>query len=293
MLQSAFAQMLQSPTQMQRLLAALASQTMNPMPEPPPPGAQQPSQQLQHYEPPIDYSRGYNPEQVNPQYDPASSTPLPVMSSPLRRPDELAAYDRIAEDDDRLQKTYTDAAEIEEDVNALHSSINSLIESLGLDPNAMEPSHGQDAHLHEQAAVNPHDTLMSSSGIAGETDGDALAQDFDFDQFLTDLTRHDEENTDYTQFTDKLDQSTRNDGSASLNDPSPEQLTAFLDEVQSGGSDGTISPVTSFRQESPEFQPKRGSKRKSDIAGISTEEHSTSRRSNKQPLPGTKSKRKR
>jgi heat shock transcription factor len=157
----------------------------------------------------------------------------------------------------------------------------------------MDPSHGQDGHTQAQPAVNPHDTIMpSSSGLGGEAQGDPSVQDFDFDQFLTDLTLHGDENTDYTQFADKLDQSTRNDGSAPINDPSPEQLTAFLDEVQST-SDGTVSPVTSFRHDSPEIQPKRGSKRKSDVAGILTEEYSTGRRSNKQSSPTTKSKRKR
>jgi len=213
------------------------------------------------------------------------------MSSPLHRSDQLASYDHLAEDNNRLQKTYRDAAEIEQDVNALHSSINSLIESLGLDPTVMDPSQSQDAHPLEQSAVNPHDTIMPSSGGLGD-EGDTSGQDFDFDQFLTDLTRHGDENADYTQFADKLDQSTRNDGSAPINEPSPEQLTAFLDEVQSP-SDGTVSPVTSFRHDSPEIQPKRGNKRKSDVAGISTEEHSTGRRTNKQTSPATKPKRKR
>jgi heat shock transcription factor len=253
---------------------------------------QQPLQQLQHYGPPVDYSQGFYPEQINPQYNPTSSAPLPVVSPPLHQSDGLTSYDHVAEDDSRLQKTYRDAAEIEEDVNALHSSINSLIESLGLDPNVVESAHGQDAHSHGQSAVNPHDTVISADGLGSEMHGDISGQDFDFDQFLTDLTRHGDENTDYTQFADKLDQSARNDGSAAINDPSPEQLTAFLDEVQSP-SDGTVSPVASFRNESPEIQPKRGSKRKSDIAGISAEEHSTGRRTNKQTSPGTKSKRKR
>jgi heat shock transcription factor len=292
MLQAAFAQMLQSPGQMQRLLAALASQSMNPMPEPPPPpGMQQPSQQLQHYGPPIDYSGGYNPDQFHQQYNPASSLPLPVISSPLHQSDELASYDRLAEDHNHLQKTYRDAAEIEEDVNALHSSLNSLIESLGLDPNVMDSSsHGQDAAHLQQQAVNPHDTVMSSGGLGGDTQ-DSSAQDFDFDQFLTDLSRHGDEHTDYTQFADKLDSSTRNDGSTPINDPSPEQLTAFLDEVQST-SDGTVSPVAGFRHDSPQSNTKRGSKRKSEVAGIPAEEHSTGRRM-KLSSPGTKSKRKR
>jgi hypothetical protein len=294
MLQAAFAQMLQSPGQMQRLLSALASQSMNPMPEPPPPpGTQQSSQQLQQYDAPIDYSGMYNPDQLNPQYDPTLSIPLPIMSSPLHRSGELASYDSLAEDNNRLQKTYRDAAEIEEDVDALHTSINSLIESLGLDPNVMEvPSHSQNTQMQEQSAVNPHDTVMSSNGLGGDTQGDLSGQDFDFDQFLTDLSRHGDENADYTQFAEKLDSTVRNDGSTPINDPSPEQLTAFLDEVQST-SDGTVSPVAGFTRASPELNPKRGSKRKSEVAGIPAEEHSTGKRINKQSSPGTKSKRKR
>jgi len=286
MLQAAFAQMLQSPGQMQRLLAALASQSMNSMPEPPP-GMQQSSQQLQHYDPPIDYSGVYNPDQ---QYDDPISS-VPIVSSPLHGSGELASHDSLTEDNNRLQKTYRDAAEIEEDVNALHTSINSLIESLGLDPNVMEvSSHGQDTQ--EQSAVNPHDTVMSSSGLGGDIQGDLSGQDFDFDQFLTDLSRHGDENADYTQFAEKLDSTVRNDGSTPINDPSAEQLTAFLDDVQST-SDGTVSPVASFTRPSPELNPKRGSKRKSEVAGIPAEEHSTGKRTNKQSSPGTKSKRKR
>jgi hypothetical protein len=266
---NAFAQMLQSPTQMQRLLAALASQSINPMQDQPSsqPGMQS-SQQLQPYDPPIDYSRAYNPDQANSAFAPASS-PLPIVSP---QPDGVISFDHIAENEDRLQRTYTDVAEIEEDVDALHTSINSLIESLGLDPDVLASSHAQDAQPHQQASVNPHDTLMSSG--LDETQGDQSGQDFDFDAFLTDLTREGDGNTDYTHFADKLDPSAR---SEPINDPSPEQLTAFLDEVAS--PDGPVSPI-SFRHDSPDVQPKRGGKRKSDVAGISTEDQNTGKRAN-------------
>jgi len=194
--------------------------------------------------------------------------------------------DHIEENDSRLQKTYRDTAEIEEDVNALHSSINSLIESLGLDPNVMESSHRQD----DLSTIIPSDPVISSASTAGaDAQGDPLTQDFDFDQFLTDLSRQGEENTDYTQFADKLDQSTLSDASTTINNPSPEQLTTFLEEVQVP-LDDSIPPVTSFRSE---IELKRGSKRKSEVAGIS-EEHNTGRRTMKLTSPaGMKSKRKR
>lgn len=290
--QNAFAQMLQSPTQMQRLLAALASQSINPMHEQPPsPPGMQLSQQLQPYDPPIDYSRAYNLDQSNPPFAPASS--LPIVSPPLNQSDGVVSFDHIAEDENRLQRTYSDVAEINEDVEALHTRINSLLESLGFDPEILASSHGQDAQSHEQSSVNPHDTLMSSetqgnqsqsheqssvnphntlisSGL-NETQGDQ-SQDFDFDAFLTDLTQGDGD-TDYTHFADKLDPSAR---SEPINDPSPEQLPAFLDEVVSP-SDGTVSPI-SFRHDSPDVQPKRSGKRKSDVAGILTEDQSTGKR---------------
>jgi len=199
----------------------------------------------------------------------------------------------VAEESGRLQKTYRDAVEIEEDVDALHTSINSLIESLGLDPNVIELTH--EPHSQEQSAVNPNDTVLSAGGLGSDMHMDPSVQDFDFDQFLTDLSRHGgDENADYTQFADKLDPSTstRSDGSAPINGPSPEQLNTFLDEVQST-SDGTVSPIASFRHDSPEAQPKRGIKRKTDVAGVAPEEHIIGKRSSRQPQTGTKAKRKR
>jgi len=122
-----------------------------------------------------------------------------------------------------------------------------------------------------------------SAGL-DETQGDQSSQEFDFDAFLTDITREGDGNTDYTHFADKLDSSARSDP---INDPSAEQLTAFLDEVASP-SDGTASPI-SFRHDSPDLQPRRGDKRKSDVAGILTEDQSTGKRATN---PATKLKRK-
>jgi heat shock transcription factor len=241
----------------------------------------QPSHQLQPYEPPIDYSRGYTLDQPNTSFTQASAS-LPIVSPPLNMSDGLVSFDHLAENDDRLQRTYTDSAEIDSDVDALRNSINSFIESLGLDPDALASSHGQDAQSHEQASINPHDTVMSS-GI-DETQRDQSGQDFDFDAFLTDFTREGDGNTDYTHFADKLDPSARSDP---INDPSTEQLTAFLDEVTSP-SDGTVSPIN-FRHDSPDLQPRRGGKRKSDVAGISTEDQSTEKRATN---PAIKLKRK-
>jgi heat shock transcription factor len=188
----------------------------------------------------------------------------------LNQSDGVVSFDDMAENENRLQRTYSDVAEIDEDVNALHTRINSLIESLGLDPDVLASSHGQDAQAHEQSSVNPHDTLMSSG--LDETQGDQ-SQDFDFDAFLTDLSREGDGDTDYTHFADKLDPSAR---SEPINDPSPEQLTAFLDEVVSP-SDGTVSPI-SFHHDSPDVQQKRSGKRKSDVAGILAEDQSTGKR---------------
>lgn len=264
---------------MQRLFAALASQSINPMPEQPSSPSGMQSQQLQPYDPPIDYSQAYNPDQANLPFAPASSS-LPIVSAPLEQSDGVVSFDHIAEDENRLRKTYTDVAEVDDDVDALHTSINSLIESLGLDPEILASSEAQDTQSPQQSSINPHDTLMSSG--LDEPQGDQSGQDFDFDAFLTDLTREDDGNTDYTHFADQLNPSIRSDP---INDPSPEQLTAFLDEV---ASDGAVSPI-SFRHDSPDIQPKRGGKRKSDVAGISIEDPSTGKRAANH---GTKLKRK-
>ena len=291
LLQAAFAQMLQSPTQMQRLLQSLASHGINPVAEaglqgqmPPPEQYQQQQQHAQKIQPygpqQIDYSRSENTptqasfpqsQQSNPQQQPSYTQnlqSLPLISPPIDL--NLSPY---IDNETRLQKTYRDAAEIEEDVNALHTSINSLIESLGLDPGIIQSSSPQ-APEDTQLAVNPSD-------VEG-TGTDPMVQDFDFDAFLTDLTKNGEVNPDYSQFADKLPPSSNTESGPSSGQQ--EQFHAFLDEVNSvhSNSEGTASPVIGSGMHTFSQHPnvpnspvrastgKRGSKRKSGVAGIST-----------------------
>ena len=291
LLQAAFTQMLQSPTQMQRLLQSLASQGINPVAEaglqsqmPPPEQYQQQqyAQEMQPYGPQqIDYSRFENtPTQASfPQFTQSQQSnqqqqPLSTQNSqpqaPLISPPIDLNLSPFIDNETRLQKTYRDAAEIEEDVNALHTSINSLIESLGLDPGVMQSSSSQAPEGTQ--VVNPSD--MEGTGT------DPMVQDFDFDAFLTDLTKNGDVNPDYSQFADKLPPSSNTEPGPSLGQQ--EQFSTLLDEVNSvhSNSEGPASPVigsgmhTFSQHPSAPNSPirispgKRGSKRKSGVAGI-------------------------
>lgn len=295
MLQAALAQVLQSPIQMQRLLSALASRSINPMSELP---------LLQPNDAPINYSHGFLPDMYGVTAATTDITSNSLAAAP--RAAGIAAYESIAENDTRLEKTYRHTTAIEQDVNALHTSINSLIESLGIDPSDMhqQQQQVQDAQGQLQLqpqSINPRDIVLSNDVMPPTPEGGTPEPEFDFETFFTDLAQNRDGTTDYAQFTDKLDAP-----SVPMHNPAREQqLTAFLGEVDSP-SDGTVSPVatTYARHElehewSPEVfsQPKRGSKRKSDGAELASNSFG-GRRNPRQwaqqvPSNGTKSKRKR
>jgi len=225
--------MLQPPGQIQRLLAALASQPSYSIPDSTAPGVEpQPnSSQLTSYENPYDFYRGFSGE-PNGSFNPVAL---------LTETDAVAQHQHLAEDTSRLQESYKDAEEIDKDVNALQSSITSLIESLGLDPNIMDPGQIPNAGaLPDAPAVN---TAPLSPGLDG-TNADSSALDFDFDAFLNEFSGNGEENN----YIDHIDS------------------TAFLDEVPS--PDSKASPVTSIHHDSPNFSTKTTRKRKSDIADM-------------------------
>lgn len=202
----------------------------------------------------------------------------------------------------RLQKTYKDTAEIEHDVNVLNSSINSLIQSLGLDPTHLQLSD-QGQGQGQPQVVNPHDTVLPNGmGVTGGT-GEGADYEVDFANFLSDIQNGDG-TTNYAQFQDKLETSGV-DGA--IHEPSPAEMNAFLDEVASV-SDGTASPVNvsyphrehdASEVYTQQQQAKRGAKRKSDVADLPMGGYiDDGKRSNRQlgtqqvSPPGIKSKRK-
>lgn len=299
-LQAAFAQMLQSPTQMQRLLSALAAQTMNPAPEsmPAPPPEQvpfapqhQPYQQSQQtyqqqIQPYTDY-RGFE------MYAPPAPAPAPAPPT-ADIADQFASLGLPAQDsvDTRLQKTYRDTAEIEADVNTLNSSINSLIQSLGLDAEQLQAAERAQA----QGAVDPHDTVLPAG--ASDMGSGAGAADFDFASFLF---PNGDGAAEYAQYAERLDGAGA-DGAA-VREPSPAQLSAIMDEAAGAGvADGGADPLHYDGTElfAREQQAKRGAKRKSDVAelpagGFADDMTRSSSRLNgaqQTTTTGTKSKRK-
>lgn len=150
-MQAAFQQLMQSPGQVQRLMQLLSSSAPNPS----------------------------TPPLTSPTVAQPGTTWTPPMAVDLPPLSQLALYDgnagaltfddkdtdsggprpsQLAEEEARLAHTYSDASDIDADVNALQANINALIENMGLD-----------------AATHPHAEQTPSAPVA----------DFDFDAFLT------------------------------------------------------------------------------------------------------------
>ncbi|KAH8107095.1 hypothetical protein BXZ70DRAFT_1061152 [Cristinia sonorae] len=171
-----FQQMLNSPSSMQKIMQALASQQTYPMgnlsdPQHTPlpvspselshvsPTAPSTSQQVTMYGPnPYDVAR----YQKNLPFDGSAAGPmLSALGPALHRDEDTSAtsLEPLLNNATRLQKSYQDAADIESDVDALQLSINSLIEGLGLDPNIIATDEP-----HED---NPPTTHLPPKDVAG------------------------------------------------------------------------------------------------------------------------------
>ncbi|KAH7921058.1 hypothetical protein BV22DRAFT_1097134 [Leucogyrophana mollusca] len=260
MVQAALTSVMQSPAQMQKLLAALSSQTHYAIPEAPIP---QPSSQLAPYDAHMDVSRTFAPEHFAASYNPS---PLSLLSAPAQ--DQVMSLDSMAQNEERLQKTYQNASEINADVDTLSSSIHSLIESLGIDPSTLGTSG--------DGTMGASDIFSMDGGthdIGMPSDLENMQGEFDFNSFLTDLSRGDEGDADLDRLADRLDPSTTRDTSPKLPNPSPEQLHAFLDEVAS--QDGTETPLPRQPHGSPATQTSRARKRKSDVIDVGNSNYPT------------------
>lgn len=256
---AALQSLLASPTQLQRLMQALAAQQNQPVPPLPTPAPAD--------LPPERASTSLDPRLVTHQvtpYDPnaydfsrlrtdipppavAQNTSLlgPLMS----KDDEGPSLQPLVDNADRLQKTYRDASEISADVDALQYSLNSLIHNLGLDPHAVVDTGPSDDQTLQPNGL--HDTSGDSMSI------DPTA-DFDFDAFLNEFANKTGSEPGFTDVTGQFDPSTPLQGTT-LGDASTDQLTAFLDDVSSD---------TASLHDPLEFQPKSGMKRKSDVADL-------------------------
>ncbi|KAF8447263.1 hypothetical protein L210DRAFT_3641220 [Boletus edulis BED1] len=246
--QTALTSVLNSPTQMHKLLAALAAQSISPDVFP---SAAQPHSQ-QHLIAPPPYnsnsqqyapSTSPGPGNIHPNVNTSPRLPstfdytednalspftLPLLEGPSE-PDPFA----LQQQDDRLQKSYKTAAEINNDVDELQTNIQSLIQSLGIDPTTLDISS-------VETATGVGDTSVP----AGDMDifppvNLSTGQDFDFDSFLMDMPRANEEDGDLDKLAEKLDPSTKVPDPSKIGCASSQQLHAFLDEVASqDGSEG-------------------------------------------------------
>ncbi|KAH9952061.1 hypothetical protein B0H21DRAFT_11869 [Amylocystis lapponica] len=255
MLQAAFQQMLSSPGQMQRLMQALALQQNYPVvppSDPTPATYSDPSSQLAPYDPfQNDYSR-YRTDQPMETSDVHSS--LPFISSP-----DIPSLEPLLDNTNRLDTSYRDASEIEADMDVLQSSINSLIQNLGIDPQTITTgTQNQDGLPHSTSGPPTSGIHNDLSGLSDSHD------DTSSDMFLDALFKGissggGDSGMGYADITGHYDPSTQIDGT-SVGDASTEQLTAFLDEVSD-----TNSPIT----HSPDLVPVNGRKRKSDVVDLS------------------------
>ncbi|KAF8548585.1 hypothetical protein OG21DRAFT_1471079 [Imleria badia] len=256
--QAALTSVLNSPTQMQKLLAALAAQSLSP--ELFASAAQlHPQQQLIAPSPYNDNAQQYTPA-INPApvnvhpnvttsprlpstFDYAAANALsPFTLSLLGAPSDPDPF-AMQQQDDRLQRTYKSTAEINNDVDDLQTNIQSLIQSLGIDPTTLD------------SVIPPPEAATGVGGGGGTSAplpaGDVdlfppvniTGQDFDFDSFLMDMPRANEEDGDFDKLAERLDASTvvvpKASDASKIGSASSEQLHAFLDEVASqDGSEG-------------------------------------------------------
>ncbi|KAH7889191.1 hypothetical protein F5I97DRAFT_1934154 [Phlebopus sp. FC_14] len=267
MVQTALTSVLNSPSQMQKLLAALASQPMPPEVFPQPTQNHQ-QQLIAPYDPSLynntNTSLEMRPDNVRVQtpYDftTTANAPSPFSLALFGGQPDGDQFVPFEKHDEKLQKTYRSAAEITHDVDELQSSIQSLIQSLGIDPATLDTTpHAQQVDrvgggtaMHGAA---PPATAAGVNGVGGGGgDMDMFpnvgGQDFDFDSFLMDMPRTNEDEGDMDKLAETLDSTNvvSHETSSKLPNASSEQLHAFLDEVASqDGRESSASrqaPVT-------------------------------------------------
>lgn len=177
LMQAAFQQLMQSPTQVQRLMQLLSSNSTNgpapistPMTGPtqsgswtPPPALDLPQlTQLALY----DNSTGGGGNNVL-TFDSNKDTVSPSAT-------------QLAEDEARLALTYQDASEVDADVDVLQANINALIENMGFDSAPLATTTPPSA-----TSIHPQPPLpLSEEGMLPPQ----TPADFDFESFFTGFT---------------------------------------------------------------------------------------------------------
>ena len=253
MWQAAIQHMMSSPGQFQKIVQAFANQQpIHPnISNPVDPAAAIPNHTaVAAYEPsPPDYSRWFSPPPPS-----TSSSVSPPLLAPVH--DENAPLHLLMDESNRLQKSYRDASEIDADMDMLQTSINSLIQNLGIDPTSIVPTP-EDAlpaptpvhpGMNGPHAVNgfanalPPDSFSQGLHSLDPHGADMSQPDYLLDSLLSQIGDGSAAGgadgmagaglggLDYPDITDHYDHSARIDGTA-IEDASTEQLTAFLDEA--------------------------------------------------------------
>ena len=177
-MQAAFQQLMQSPSQVQRLMQLLSSNPTNA---------------------PAPISTPMTGPTQSGSWTPPTALDLPQLT-------QLALYDnntaggggnnvltfdsnkdvvgpsatQLAEDDARLALTYQDAGEVDADVDVLQANINALIENMGFDSEALSATTAPSA-----TSIHPQPPLpLSEEGLLPPQ----TPTDFDFESFFTAFT---------------------------------------------------------------------------------------------------------
>jgi hypothetical protein len=267
-MQNAFTSLLNNPTQLQRVLAALQSQM--PVSMPPDPGSENTQISREGVSPPPLFN--YRPP-IDGQLSPGSTLSLLSAAShpTLSSGDDSTALNALAQSSSQLQKSYKDAAEVEADVNTLQGHIDSLIESLGLDPTMTAALRGEQQHQQQTQQHHTDDEIVASTAA---TTGQTLqpprlseaSPDFDFDAFLS---QDFDAGGALSAGTMAFDATMQQNGA--------ERLGAFLDEVHSvsNESDNTVGSMPDHEASPVEMDDtvakeggKKSKKRKSDVAQL-------------------------
>ena len=175
-MQAAFQQLMQSPSQVQRLMHLLSSNSTNgPAPiSTPMTGPTQPDSWTQ-------------PAALDlPQltqlalYDNSTGGGNNVLTLDSNKDAVGPIATQLAEDEARLARTYQDASEFDADVDVLQANINALIENMGFDSAALATTTTPSA-----TSTQPQPSLPSSEGGMPPPQTPA---DFDFESFLSAFT---------------------------------------------------------------------------------------------------------
>jgi heat shock transcription factor len=208
----------------------------------------------------------------------------PLDDSPnylsLLRNDDNTSFGPILDNSSKLHKSYRDASDIHADVDALQSSIDALIENLGLNPAGLNGTATSDAtNPPDDDAILNRNQSSSSGGAFYDNNqhhvpegSNSSIPDFDVEAFMRELDHQQGTSDIGTTDLSALDE---NSNANTLSD----RLSAYVDEVnsQSDASSPGVTRISLDENPADVNSRKKHSKRKSDIAEISPDAETSTR----------------